>query len=647
MSAVLEAVGDVFEAVGDAIGDVVEGVFDVVETIVEEVVEPVMETVGKTIEAAMDDPLGTIAKVATAIYAPYLLPLTNAAVTLANGGDLGDALESAALTYVAQGVGQYAGQLGDQVGASLEYGTELGSQQTAMLAAQNAGMGSIGDLAGNVVGSTAAGIVRGQDPLDALMSGSISTATNLLTRDIPGFSEMSPAAQRSINMAVSATLQGGDPSVALLNAALNVGIAEAQSQEIANRTSAMEEKAAATNDGGITTPKSDAFAPKFDDFSGMPQETGLASLETLPVSFEDDGLASLQENPDGTFSQKMSDGSEIIKDENGKYIGVKSAAEVAFEEQAEKAQEGKTIGEKTQDEMTPQDWAAMYATPSTNPVTGETIVGADPSIYNVQDLGLGEKVDFSAYDDPFLAWTKNDDGSRTYKYDDGSTLTADEDGNILGVTNATDTPYKPGTNPVAKPGSSISLNSVNVNPGSQRPGMNAMGVGSAILGGAAVLDSLGNDSGGADEEAARKRLVMNWNQQGVNSLVDGAAYGQKFFDPTFKEVEAARGGLMSLASGGPAKSRYNLGSYSDGGRMLRGPGDGMSDHIPATIAGKQPARLADGEFVIPADVVSHLGNGSSDAGSRVLYKMMEKIRRARTGNSKQGKKINPNKFVPR
>jgi hypothetical protein len=81
--------------------------------------------------------------------------------------------------------------------------------------------------------------------------------------------------------------------------------------------------------------------------------------------------------------------------------------------------------------------------------------------------------------------------------------------------------------------------------------------------------------------------------------------------------------------------------------MLKGPGDGMSDHIPATIAGKQPARLADGEFVIPADVVSHLGNGSSDAGSKVLYKMMEKVRKARTGNAKQGKKINPNKFVPR
>lgn len=104
---------------------------------------------------------------------------------------------------------------------------------------------------------------------------------------------------------------------------------------------------------------------------------------------------------------------------------------------------------------------------------------------------------------------------------------------------------------------------------------------------------------------------------------------------------AAKGGLM--AAGGIA----SLGSYSDGGHLLKGPGDGMSDHIPATIGNKQPARLAEGEFVIPADVVSHLGNGSTDAGAKQLYKMMDNIRRARTGNPKQGKQINPVKFTPK
>jgi hypothetical protein len=82
------------------------------------------------------------------------------------------------------------------------------------------------------------------------------------------------------------------------------------------------------------------------------------------------------------------------------------------------------------------------------------------------------------------------------------------------------------------------------------------------------------------------------------------------------------------------------------GGYLNGPGDGMSDSIPATIEGKQPARLADGEFVIPADVVSHLGNGSTKAGAKKLYEMLDRVRVARTGNKKQGKKINPNKLMP-
>jgi hypothetical protein len=100
------------------------------------------------------------------------------------------------------------------------------------------------------------------------------------------------------------------------------------------------------------------------------------------------------------------------------------------------------------------------------------------------------------------------------------------------------------------------------------------------------------------------------------------------------------------AAGGQTGGIASLGGYSDGGRMLKGPGDGMSDSIPAKIGAKQPARLADGEFVVPADVVSHLGNGSTDAGAKQLYSMMNKVRHARTGNSKQGKQIQPRKYLP-
>jgi hypothetical protein len=98
----------------------------------------------------------------------------------------------------------------------------------------------------------------------------------------------------------------------------------------------------------------------------------------------------------------------------------------------------------------------------------------------------------------------------------------------------------------------------------------------------------------------------------------------------------------------PLEGQYGIVKMAVGGmppRFLSGGGDGMSDSIPASINGKQEARLADGEFVIPADVVSHLGNGSSKAGAKQLYSMMDKVRSARTGTKQQGKQINPRKYL--
>jgi hypothetical protein len=118
------------------------------------------------------------------------------------------------------------------------------------------------------------------------------------------------------------------------------------------------------------------------------------------------------------------------------------------------------------------------------------------------------------------------------------------------------------------------------------------------------------------------------------------------YDPSRYTPTMARGGLADTAVARRMMGGGHLGSYSDGGRLLKGPGDGMSDDIPAKIGKKQPARLADGEFVVPADVVSGLGNGSTDAGAKKLYAMMDKVRHARTGTKKQGKQINSQKYMP-
>jgi hypothetical protein len=134
------------------------------------------------------------------------------------------------------------------------------------------------------------------------------------------------------------------------------------------------------------------------------------------------------------------------------------------------------------------------------------------------------------------------------------------------------------------------------------------------------------------------RLIeqMKINKQGPFADPREEAMQYQYNPDDQQYTEMAAGGIASLPE------------YAAGGKLLRGPGDGMSDDIPAVIKGakQQRAALADGEFVIPADVVSHLGNGSTDAGAKRLYSMMDKVRQARTGNKKQGRQINAEKYIP-
>jgi hypothetical protein len=184
--------------------------------------------------------------------------------------------------------------------------------------------------------------------------------------------------------------------------------------------------------------------------------------------------------------------------------------------------------------------------------------------------------------------------------------------------------------------------------------------GKAVMGGKFFTDPQyvdKTDTAGitAAQDAAKAEAAR---LKGINPTAPAAAVGTKFADntltkkqdmsglrdiylmpgmgmappaePATQPIPAAQGGIMNLAKG----------------RYLAGPTDGMADKIPSSIDGQQPAKLSHGEFVIPADVVSHLGNGNSEAGANQLYKMMDRVRKARTGTTKQGKKINPDKFTP-
>ena len=150
-------------------------------------------------------------------------------------------------------------------------------------------------------------------------------------------------------------------------------------------------------------------------------------------------------------------------------------------------------------------------------------------------------------------------------------------------------------------------------------------------------------------------------QSGIATPRPGAA-GQRYFTdviyaqkpdtpvPTLEEArQQSATQAEQLAAQNPVARTMaagGLASLAKGGYYLGGTTDGMADRVPARIDGRQEARLSDGEFVVPADVVSHLGNGNSNAGAQQLYDMMDRVRKARTGRESQGTQINPSRYMP-
>jgi hypothetical protein len=172
-------------------------------------------------------------------------------------------------------------------------------------------------------------------------------------------------------------------------------------------------------------------------------------------------------------------------------------------------------------------------------------------------------------------------------------------------------------------------------------------------------------AGGGPVEQMSDQAAMGANTMYPMANMTTSAFATPYQDPRSTNMMASMapsgGGAVDamsgepnmqgtrLATGGISDAHYNLGGYSDGGRLLRGPGDGVSDSIPAMIGKKQPARLADGEFVVPARIVSELGNGSTEAGARKLYAMMDRVQSARrqtVGKGRVAKNSRADKYLP-
>lgn len=427
-------------------------------------------------------------------------------------------------------------------------------------------------------------VALGQDPVAALIGSGINSSASEIAKTIPGFDQLSKSQQRAAVSAISATLQGRDPTPALLNEALASGIDAA----VKSYGSTPSYNSNAGYHDPVYDPPATVDELNQQLFPAAGEE--FVPAETFPVSPQPT-LSDLYESTLPPFSDQLS--LESPASASQQEAPTQASTEEPTAEQTPSLDEVKVVAKREEDE--PSD---PFAQPYNEQFMRDYYesIGIDPdSLTPARPM----EDDPLAYLDPDPIKSSGMSAGQIFK-------------SLI-------------------PGGSIpSFDTSSITPFLQ----NAAAIGIPALAIDSLLDENGNPRSLGEVEAS----AFNWNPAAWQAPEDAAAYGQAQLNPTY----AAQGGLMSLARGGIA----TLGGYSDGGRLLKGPGDGMSDHIPAMIGAKQPARLADGEFVIPADVVSHLGNGSTEAGAKVLYKMMNKVRRARTGNPKQGKQINPKKFIP-
>lgn len=730
----------VVEAVVGAVSDVVEFVGDVGETVVQaagDVVETVGDVAENVVQGAVQDPLGTIAKVGTAIYAPYLLPVVTAADVVAKGGDIEDALVAGAVSWAVPEVGEFIG--GEIAGSAVGDFLNEAAQTTGIAALPQAATRGIAQT----VAGTASGLAQGQDLEDALTRGLTSGIGSTVGR-IAG-SEIDTGSQiadrligQTIGGGTTAALRGRDFETgaggALASGLLDVGLSE-------GIKALKEPSAPATTKVAETQFEPEEFAPPSDEYAPPPQLASSGATATdvsrtpteelisqlrpsvtvydpatgLPVqtqaSAEDDAnlkalveaLYPTEREEEAPYSPEKIEVARNARqvDEYGNLYDI-SGALIGDAEDFGLSRGTDAMGNTTWITPTGESIVAAPASPFTFESQIEAI-GSAPSVSPIPSydaapdataldvgslLGSGEME--GDYPERIV---NNPDGSTTVFEFDGTQRIFNVDGTVTTISPDTEEepldefprePLEETPEEASSPlnlgnlaGALLDIGSGGSSTRTVRGGRTVRNAGfpfGALAAGAAgIAAGLSNEGVPDVSMGGVNPYGFDWRTGQYMAPRNAVAYGQRFVNPEYNPVTtAAEGGLMSVApqyiqptvpNNGltfkqpvdPTSSVYmyaqgglsSLGHYSDGGRMLKGPGDGMSDDIPATIAGRQPARLANEEFVIPADVVSHLGNGSSEAGAKVLYDMMARVRKARTGTTRQGKQIKPQKYLPK
>ena len=623
----------------DAGGDLVNSAAKAVTT---EVVAPVVKAVENTAKAIEQDPIGSSAKIATAIYAPMYLPAVVAADAVAKGAPLEKALEQGAKTYVAQTIGQGIGntvnEYVDSAGAATTYGTDVGSQQSNMLAAQESGLGTAGDIAGNVAGTvaggTASGVIRGQDPLTALQSSGVSAGTAAVTSQIPGFSDLPPSAQKAVNMTVATTLQGGDASQALVNAALNAGIAEARNQVNAPATGALP--------GGTQVASTDGGLPRVE-MSGAPiyAESSSANTVKAPVGYDLMPATLADQKPEGAYYDQYQNAWFMPNAED-----TQSIKDLQAQLQNQTMPDVTTIPDTTTTDIGALPSAPVLDT-SVQPLTGglptttvETPVDEIPEIVitDKKDPYTGDiQLDLSGQPTTTPVATPTTTPATTAVNASAAPTVLGNfpaSGSNVGQTTASAStagalPTSP--NPTMLAAAPLEKQNMvlseltqlypqlaNVDPrllqvlsGKSKP-ISYYNYGSTG-GGSTPLMGTGTAAMPASGMPFKTQTPTSSNVAGLTSSTGSGALaraGLSMLDSNNTVAGFAKGGLAEH------KPEFITGAT---GHHVKGEGDGQSDSIPAM--------LADGEYVFDADTVAALGNGSNDAGAAVLDKMRQNLRK--------------------
>jgi hypothetical protein len=559
--------GAVASFVGDVVGDVVEVVGDVAEDIVQvagDAVEDVGETLEATVQGALDDPIGTMATVATAVYAPYMLPAVSAGRVVANGGDLDDALKAAAISYAAQGVGDY---VGGEIGTAANYGTDIGSQQTAMLAAQDIGMG-MGNVAGGAAAAAAGAgtgaLLSGGDVGQAIIGGLAGYGTRL------GMDLTTNAVGQVVNEVGDVVADSYDQLESIMG--------DQYGDQEGDFPTTPEDLAAADTELGGLPSINEGDQP--GDFPTTPEE----------LAMEDQALADM-DMPDTT----------VYGDQEGDFPLNEEERVLAEEELAQLPAAEEYADQPGDYDTTAEEMAASEEELASMP--GSNIEGYDPQ----------KLIDYS----------KN-----LFK----NALVNNLFGNSLNSGVRTPRNIVSGLSPFGRRdedeiGSEADNATVSPNNTSDLDLFNATGNMSwapqtkiSGLGAAGKYINQDQETYYTDPEQARREQAIKDRDSGFGWDTNNLEPQDELSEYYNYEPEDFSNNQSYFADGGSIPG-HNPEFFSEGGmgnRYVKGNGDGTSDSVAAM--------LASGEFVIPADVVSGLGNGDNDAGAHVLDEFMKAIR---------------------